>query len=171
MLSKLLDKLSCSFHYIKWRVCERANFNCFNIRLIQKLMIWRYLDLSIEMSWYYQKFLRGSHCKGDILWIFFTVIHEFLLSVALNHILGIQAIHAVVIEKEEITRVNWFLDLYTNETISSYSVIRSETPIESIIYIWWSCCVLLGIDQLWVGARFPQLFTPIIIFTRDINYL
>ena len=53
-----------------------------------------------------QKFLRGPHCKGDILGILLTVIHEFLLSIALNDILGMQAIHAVVIEKEEIASVN-----------------------------------------------------------------
>ena len=88
MLSKLLDKLSSSFHYIQRRVLEWANFNCFNIRLIQKLVIGSYLDLTIEMSWDNQKFLWGPHCKGYVLGIFFTVIHEFLLSIALNNILG-----------------------------------------------------------------------------------
>lgn len=50
MLSKLLHKLGCSFHYIEWRICEAADLYCFDVRLIQKLIVWGNLHLAIEMS-------------------------------------------------------------------------------------------------------------------------
>lgn len=106
MLSKLLHKLRCCLHYIQWGISERADLDCFDIRFVQKLMIRSYLNLTIEVSRHNQKLLRGSHGECNILRIVFTVIHEFLLSIALNHILRVQAIHAVIIEKEEISSVN-----------------------------------------------------------------
>ena len=69
------------------------------------------MDLAIKMGRNNEKFLRSSHRECYILRVFFTVVNKFFLSVTLNNILRVKAIHAVVIKKEEISGVNWFLNL------------------------------------------------------------
>jgi hypothetical protein len=53
----------------------------------------------------YEQLLRSSQAESYILRIFFVLIHKFLLGIALNDILRLKTVHAVIVEEDKITCV------------------------------------------------------------------
>lgn len=111
MLSNLLDKLSSWLNNVLGWIHKWSNLHCFNIGLVEELVIRHYLYLSIKVRRYDEQLLRGSHTKCNVLRIFFILVDKLLLSIALYDIFWLQTIHAVVVEKEEISCVKRFLNL------------------------------------------------------------
>ena len=126
LLLQLLRELGGRLDEVERGCEERADLDRADVGLVQELVVGRDLDLPAEVGAHYQQLLGRPHAEGHVLGRVRGV--GPLLVEAGEHLRGVQAVQAVVVEEQEVARVQRLLDLGQRSAVKGVRCCLSGSP-------------------------------------------